>query len=236
MISINAWTDAHDQTFRVQSISVVVGGVMKLVIPSFSYGAPVPDEHCFMAPSPDGRAELGANRSPEMRWSEVPDGTRSFAIVMVDPDAPTVAEDVNQAGRTVAADLPRGNFHHWVLVDIPATLPGLAAGADSQGVTKGGKPLGSTDHGLRGQNDYTFFLAGDPDLAGTYGGYDGPAPPWNDELLHHYHFKLFALDVASLGLQGSFGAADALAAMQGHVLAEAEYVGTYTLNPALRQG
>ena len=209
---------------------------MRLEIPAFEDGAPVPDEHCFMVASPDGHANLGPNRSPELRWSDVPDGTQSFAIILVDPDAPTVADDVNREGRVLEADLPRGDFHHWVLVDIPATLRGLSAGADSDGVTKGGEPLGPTDHGHRGQNDFTAFLAGDPDLAGTYGGYDGPAPPWNDELLHRYHFKLFALDVPSLGLSGTFGAAEALAAMQGHVLAEAEHVGTCTLNPALRRG
>lgn len=209
---------------------------MKLDIPTFDNGAPVPDEHCFMVATPDGRATFGPNRSPELRWSDGPDGTRSFAIILVDPDAPTAAAgDINQEGRTIPADLARGEFHHWVLVDIPADLRELPAGADSDGITKGGKPVGPTDHGLRGQNDFGGFLAGDPDLAGTYGGYDGPAPPWNDELLHHYHFKLFALDVPSLGLGGAFNADEALRAMQGHVLAEAEHVGTCTLNPALRR-
>ena len=71
-------------------------------------------------------------------------------------------------------------------------------------------------------------------MAGDYLGYDGPCPPWNDERLHHYHFRLFALDVETLELPVNYTLADLNAAMDGHVLAEAELVGTYSLNPALR--
>ena len=67
-------------------------------------------------------------------------------------------------------------------------------------------------------------------MGGHYGGYDGPCPPWNDSILHHYHFTVYALDVASLGLTGPFTGADAQAALSGHVLAEAAHVGTYSLN------
>ena len=79
------------------------------------------------------------------------------------------------------------------------------------------------------------WFAGDPAMSGDYYGYDGPCPPWNDDLLHHYHFRVYALDVETIGVSGRFNAAAALAAMQGHVLAEAELVGTYTLNAALRR-
>ena len=71
-------------------------------------------------------------------------------------------------------------------------------------------------------------------MKGDYGGYDGPGPPWNDERIHHYHFTVFALDVPSLGLEGRFGGPEARAAMEGHVLAMGEWVGTYALNPSLR--
>jgi Raf kinase inhibitor-like YbhB/YbcL family protein len=72
------------------------------------------------------------------------------------------------------------------------------------------------------------------DMAGQYGGYDGPCPPWNDERAHRYTFKVYALDVPSLNLSGAFTGPEAEAAMQGHVLAEGEAVGLYTLNPDLR--
>ena len=70
-------------------------------------------------------------------------------------------------------------------------------------------------------------------MGGTYGGYDGPCPPWNDSIVHHYHFQLFALDVETLGLAGAFGAAELQSAMAGHVLAEASWMGTYSMNPEL---
>ena len=41
-------------------------------------------------------------------------------------------------------------------------------------------------------------------MSGDYFGYDGPCPPWNDALVHRYVFTLYALDVATLGLQGPF--------------------------------
>lgn len=73
-------------------------------------------------------------------------------------------------------------------------------------------------------------------MAGDYLGYDGPCPSWNDERLHHYRFRVFALDVPALELPDPFTLADLHAAMAGHILAEAEWVGTYTLNPQLLGG
>ena len=207
---------------------------MKLVIPSFPDGGPIPGEFAFCVPADEGHATFGPNRSPHLRWSGVPADTKSLAVVVVDPDVPSVPDDVNQEGRTVPRDLPRVDFYHWVLVDIPVDTDELPEGIDSDGVTPGGKAPGSTGHGVRGVNNYTDWFAGDEQMAGDYGGYDGPCPPWNDELLHHYRFTLYALDVPSLGLSGAFGGPDAIAAMEGHVLAQSAWTGTYTLNPSLR--
>ena len=207
---------------------------MKLVIPSFPDGSPVPGEFAFCVPADEGHATFGPNRSPHLRWSGVPAAARSLTVVVVDPDVPSVPDDVNQEGRTVPHDLPRVDFYHWVLVDIPVDMDGLPEGTDSDGVTPGGKAPGPIGHGVRGVNNYTDWFAGDEQMAGDYGGYDGPCPPWNDELLHHYRFTLYALDVPSLGLPGSFGGSDAIAAMEGHVLAQSTWTGTYTLNPSLR--
>ena len=80
---------------------------------------------------------------------------------------------------------------------------------------------------------YTDWFANDDQMSGKYAGYDGPCPPWNDEAIHHYHFTVYALDVASLNLEEPFGAPEVLAAIEGHVLAQGECIGTYTLNPAL---
>ena len=70
-------------------------------------------------------------------------------------------------------------------------------------------------------------------LRGKYFGYDGPAPPWNDSLMHHYHFKLFALDIDRVNVSGEFDGPAVLEAIKGHVLAEASIVGTYTMNQRL---
>jgi len=70
-------------------------------------------------------------------------------------------------------------------------------------------------------------------MAGDYYGYDGPFPPFNDAIVHHYVFTLYALDVERLAVDGAFTGPQARAAMQGHILAEASFSGLYTLNPRL---
>ncbi len=208
---------------------------MELTSQSLAHAAPIPDEFAFAKPDPTTHATFSDNVSPHLAWGDVPDGCRSFAVVCVDVDVPTVGDDVNQEGRSVPADLPRTEFAHWVMVDVPADCRALEAGACGRGVVPRGKvdPSGPAPS-RQGQNDYTSWFAGDAEMAGTYLGYDGPGPPWNDERLHHYHFQVHALDVARLAVEGAFTLADVRAAMGGHVLASAELVGTYTNNPALR--
>jgi len=202
---------------------------MKLSSQSFGNGQPIPAE--FAAGGSDGFA---GNRNPQLAWSEVPEGTRSFALVCVDPDAPTVPELVGRDDVSILLDQLRGHFIHWVMVDIPAALRELAAGSCSDGFSARGKQPPPGPAGARqGLNDYTGWFAADPDLSGSYRGYDGPYPPFNDERVHRYFFRLYALDVERLPLEGDFTAADAHRAMHGHVLAEAAIHGSYTLNPAL---
>ena len=126
-----------------------------------------------------------------------------------------------------------------MLVDIPAECRGFAQGQWSQGFTPGGKPRPAADTaaaaGLRhGLNDYTAWFAGDAERAGSYFGYDGPLPPFNDSLVHHYVFTLYALDIARLPVVGDFTGPQVRAAMAGHVLGAATLSGTYTLNRRLR--
>jgi Raf kinase inhibitor-like YbhB/YbcL family protein len=206
---------------------------MKFEVLSFPDGQPIPGEFSFCIPAQEGHVQLGGNRSPHVRWSDLPPGTKSLALLCVDPDVPSLPDDVNQEGRKVPHDLPRVDFFHWVLIDIPPNITELEDGKDSQGVTAHGKAVGKVDYGIRGINDYTNWFAGDAGMEGNYGGYDGPCPPWNDERLHHYHFILYALDVETLGLSGNFTGSDVREAMEGHVLDQSEWVGTYTLNPDL---
>lgn len=95
----------------------------------------------------------------------------------------------------------------------------------------GGKPATEGPHGARqGLNDYTDWFAGDPDMEGRYHGYDGPAPPWNDSIVHRYVFALYALDLESAPVAGDFTGVEVRGAIEGRVLAEARVVGTYTQN------
>lgn len=206
---------------------------MKIEIPSFPNNTPIPEKYAFGAKDPNEHVKLSNNVNPCIQWSDLPEDTQSLAVICVDPDVPSRGDDVNQEGKRVDADLPRTDFYHWVLVNIDPTLNEIPEGADSDSVVHGGKTPGKTKLGLRGINDYTGWMASNPDMKGYYGGYDGPCPPWNDERLHHYHFRVYALDVPSLDLPDNFTAADALAAMEGHVIEKNEWIGTYTLNPSL---
>lgn len=207
---------------------------MKLVSHSLIDGQPVPAEFVFAVIDRTNHVALSTNRNPHLAWSDIPTGVRSFAIICHDPDVPSRGDDVNQEGREVPADLPRVDFFHWTLWNIPASVSEIAAGSASDGVTARGKPGpdagGGRQHGL---NDYTGWFAGDADMKGDYFGYDGPCPPWNDSIIHHYVFMVYALDVEKLDISGDLSGASVRAAIAPHVLAEASITCTYTLNPRL---
>ena len=208
---------------------------MKLTSASFADGGVIPAEFAFCAPDAKSHVTLSQNRNPQLSWSGAPAGTKSFAIVCHDPDVPSKGDDVNQEGRTVPRSLARVDFFHWVIVDLPPSLSGVQAGEFSSSVTARGKPGPAAPHGARqGVNGYTAWFAGDKDMAGEYRGYDGPCPPWNDEIPHRYTFTVFALDVPRLGVDGAFDGAAVRKAVQGHVLAEAAITGRYSLNPAVK--
>ena len=146
---------------------------------AFDPGAAIPPEYTCD----------GADRSPPLRWSGAPPGTRSFALIVDDPDAPDPAA-------------PKMTWVHWVLYDLPVEH-GLPEGAGNGG----GAPRGARD----GRNDW------------GRAGYGGPCPPIGR---HRYFHKLFALD-AQLGDLGRPTGERLAAAMEGHILARAELMGTY---------
>ncbi|MDV6319689.1 YbhB/YbcL family Raf kinase inhibitor-like protein [Chromohalobacter sp. HP20-39] len=206
---------------------------MRIDVQDVIDGEPIPERFAFAVPDPQQHLRFSDNRNPCVHWHDVPAGTHSLALLVVDVDAPTDPSDVNQEGRSVPADLPRADFYHWVLIDIPTKVKGIDEGEDADGVVAMGKAPGETGKGVRGINSYTDFFVDDEQLEGIYGGYDGPCPPWNDALVHRYYFTVYALDVDSLGLQGEFTGDEVLEAMQGHVIEQASVMGTYTLNPEL---
>lgn len=99
-------------------------------------------------------------------------------------------------------DAPVGTWTHWLLWDIPATARSLAQAY---------KP-GAAE--VEGANDFGRT------------GYGGPMPP-KGHGPHRYFFKLFALDVASLGVSANARRAAVDHAIQGHVLAAAQYMGRF---------
>ena len=142
---------------------------------------------------------------------------------------------VHAGHRSVPAALPRIDFFHWVLIDLPGGLREISQGDFSSEVTPRGKPGPAAPQGARqGINDYTAWFAGDNDMRGDYYGYDGPCPPWNDEIRHRYVFTVFALDVAKLPVDGKLTGQQVRNAVQGHILGEACLTGVYTLNPAVK--
>lgn len=131
----------------------------------------------------------GGNISPALSWNRAPAGTRSFAVLMFDPDAP---------GR---------GWWHWAVFDIPAGVSSLQAGAGNP--AKHLLPAGA----IQVRNDF-----GSP-------GYGGPCPPPGAP--HHYRLMLYALRIATLGLDASASPAQVAAKARANALAEAEIVGLY---------
>ena len=210
-----------------------MSGTLTVTSDAFKDGNPIPEKYAFCAPCAEEHSKMSTNISPALTWSTGPEGTKSYAIICVDVDVPTIFDNINTEGKTIPADQPRQDFFHGLLVDVSANRTNLAEGEESGGLVAKGKPIGRMPHGVRGINDFTMFMASNPDMAGNYGGYDGPCPPWNDELLHHYEFRVYALDVDSLGLDegGEFRGPEVMAALEGHILAEGKLTGTYTQNP-----
>ena len=213
---------------------------MKLWSKAFADNAPIPGEFAFCVPDAASHITLSSNRNPDLHWDDVPAGTRSFALICHECDVPSQLDDVNQEGREIPASMPRVEFFHWVLVEIPPGLNTISAATHSDGVIARGKPgpealVGTaTAGGLRhGLNDYTGWFANDADMKGDYFGYDGPCPPWNDTIPHRYVFTVYALDIDRVPVEGKFTGTDVRRAIEGHVLAQASYTGTYALNPKL---
>jgi Raf kinase inhibitor-like YbhB/YbcL family protein len=165
--------------------------------------------------------------SPAVSWSAGPKGTKSYALIMTDLDVPKDMSLMNKPGVTIPVTAERQPFIHWVLVDIPPKITHLAKGAESPSFVQKGKPVGPTDHGLRGANVFSGFYPKDSPLAGPRGGFDGPCPPMNDAKVHRYVVQVYALDIATLGLSGVFFGEEAEAKLKDHILATGDATGTY---------
>jgi len=148
---------------------------------SFEHEGAIPAKHTCQG---DGTA-------PALAWSDAPPGTKSFALIVDDPDAPDPRA-------------PKTTWVHWVLYNLPAATTALPEAATAPDLPPG------TQEGI---NDF------------GHAGYGGPCPPIGR---HRYFHKLYALDVVLADLRkAKVKKADLETAMRGHVLAEAQLVGTY---------
>ena len=205
---------------------------MQLTSKTFAHNGWIPEKCAFGIKDEETHMALGKNINPQLSWSNAPDGAQSLVLICVDTDVPSSLENFNKEGKTISADLPRVDFTHWVMVDILPIDGGVEEGECSDGITPKGKQNPKGPPGSRqGINGYTNFMAGDPEMEGNYFGYEGPCPPWNDEIPHHYRFKLFACDIDRCPVEGVFTGSDVLKAIEGHVIAETELTGLYSLNP-----
>lgn len=205
---------------------------MKVTSSTFDDMGFMPDPCAFGLLGPDKQYQWGANRNPHLAWSDLPDGTQSLVLINDDLDVPVKLDTFNKDGSVVAKDQQRRSLCHWILIDIDPAGEALMFGEFSEGVTVGGKPGPQAARGTRqGINEYTDWFKNDDKMRGDYFGYDGPCPPWNDERPHRYVFTLYALDIPRLSVEGAFDKHAVLAAMRGHILAEASITGLYSLNP-----
>jgi Raf kinase inhibitor-like YbhB/YbcL family protein len=123
----------------------------------------------------------GGDQQPPLAWSGAPAATKSYAVIVDDPDAPDPAA-------------PKQTWVHLVVSNIPAAVTSMPAKS-----------------GVAGKNDFGKL------------GWGGPCPPIGR---HRYFFKVYALDADNLGREGMTNA-ELLTAINGHVLAKGELIGTY---------
>ena len=136
--------------------------------------------------------------SPPLTWSGVPEGTRSFALAITDPDLPE------------AFNFPRA-FAHWLVHDIPADVRGLAEGASGTALM----PAGAREL----PSDFVTFR-----IPGFGRGYGGPWPP---DRAHRYVFTLYALKVAALDLRADADLVAFSAAVLPTTIDTASFVAVY---------
>lgn len=192
--------------------------ILNVEVENISDQGPIPMKHALCEATPDGRSTDGENLRPGIDWSTGPEGTKSYVVLVTDPDVPADFSNADKPGKVVKKDAPRQLFYHWALADIPVSTTHLPGGPSNE----------NPSIGTAAKNSLGDYL---PE-ARLYGG---PCPPWNDERVHHYTYAVFALDVESLKLGAEATAQDVEEAIKGHILATGEVTGTYTLNPKLSQ-
>ena len=144
--------------------------------------------------------------SPPLNWSGVPQGTKSFALTLVDPDVPLEADWFPFKDMLKVGTLPGDLFIHWIVYNIPASVASLGEGASPGG----NLPVGATEL----INNMATL------------GYLGMGPPAGHKA-HKYIFTLYALSVDTLGLSPEASYIDFINAIKGKILATASLSGYF---------
>ena len=152
---------------------------MQIGSPAFADGAAIPKKYTCE----------GEDVSPPLNWGSAPEGTKSFALISEDPDAPS------------------GIWVHWVIYNIPGEVNKL-----SENIPKSEVVLNGVKQGL---NDFEQI------------GYGGPCPPPGKA--HRYFFKIYALD-SYVNLKSGARKEELIRAIQSHILAEGQLIGTYRID------
>ncbi len=150
----------------------------------------VSDDVTDGAPLKDDQVAAKGNTSPHLSWSGAPEGTKSYTVTCFDPDAPT----------------PSG-FWHWVLVDLPADVTSLEAGAGAEGASLPGNAFM-----VRNDGNQTAFM--------------GAAPPQGDQV-HRYYFVVHAVGEETRGVDADSTPAVVSFNLAFKTLARAIIHGTY---------
>lgn len=198
--------------------SALAASKMDVTVEQIGGNKPIPKKFALCQSTKDGKSKGGDNIRPQIEWIGAPSNTKSFTIIVHDPDVPQDFSKAGKDGMVIAANAPRKDFYHWGLADIPA----------DKKMVRRGKSSAVIGFGIPLVNDLGNYM---PDAK----NYGGPCPPWNDERLHHYHFTVYALGVESLKLEPDASVRDAVDALKNNknILAVGEAVGTYTLNTKL---
>ena len=100
---------------------------MKIASASFAEGAFIAPEFAYGRIGENGATERSENRNPELHWTDVPEGTKSFVVLCLDDDVPTDRQTKMGDG-LLSVTQPRRRFVHWVQANIPAEVESIPEG------------------------------------------------------------------------------------------------------------
>jgi Raf kinase inhibitor-like YbhB/YbcL family protein len=189
----------------MRRIEAVLALIVLAFIACTNRQQPAAQPQATPATQPQQKVELKLTSNAFKEGEAIP---RGYTCDGANVSPPLEWTGVPKTAKTIAIiaddpDAPSGTFVHWVLFNLPADGLGLIENTPQTETLNGG--------GMQGKNDFEKI------------GYGGPCPPSGT---HHYFFKFYALD-SELPLKASATKAEVEKAMEGHVVGQAQLMGTY---------